>query len=68
MDREIPVNMTENSFKRIMNVLNDSADSSYIQINDPRFNDGNVIYMKKSEILGWKCPETALLRYLEAER
>lgn len=66
-NREISVNMTENSFKKVMNMLNECSDGTFMQINDPRFNDGNVICMRKSEILGWKCPELALIKYLETE-
>ena len=61
------VTLTENSFKRVMDMLNVASEDTYIQLNDPRFNNGEVIFYKKEAILGWKCSEKAILKCLEVK-
>ena len=62
-DADIECNMTENSFERAMTALETEEDDAYIQINDSRFDDSVAKFVKRSEILGFACPETAILRY-----
>lgn len=63
----IPVTLTKNTFMKIMETLNKASEDAYVQINDPRFNNGNAVFFKKSAIYGWGCPESALLRCTDRE-
>lgn len=55
--------MSENTFKTIMNNLNDTK-SDFIQINDARFDNSMAKFVRKNEILGFDVPELPLLKYL----
>lgn len=59
--------LTTNSFSEAMRCLERASDGDFVRINDPRFDEGNAEFIKKSEILGWRCPETAILRHLKAK-
>lgn len=58
--------LTENSFKNAMRNVLRAGNDDFVQLNDPRFDGGTVFYIKKSEILGWRCPGSAMQRYLRA--
>ena len=62
-DREIRVTLTENSFKRALISLNSVPENGFVMINDARFDGGEAIFIKKTRILGFRCPETAVIRY-----
>lgn len=65
--QEICVQMTENSFRKAMDILDKASEDAFIQINDPRFTGGKAIFLKKRNICGWICPETSLLKYQNKE-
>lgn len=59
--------VTENSFKSIMKSLDTTEEEAYIQINDARFDNSTAKLVKRSEILGFECRETMLLKYTEGK-
>lgn len=59
--------VTENTFNMIMNSLDAHGEEDFIQINDSRFDDSTAKLVKRSEILGFECRETALLKYTEGK-
>ena len=59
--------VTENTFGKIMNAIGTYEENAFIQINDSRFDDSTAKLVKKSEIVGFECRETALLKYTEGK-
>ncbi len=63
---EKKVQLTRNSFKRIMDGLDTATDDAFIQINDGRFDGGEAILVRKSEILALRCPASELTKWTNA--
>ena len=60
--------VTENSFNMIMTAIGTCDEDEFIQINDSRFDNSTAKLVKRSEILGFECRETALLKYTEGKK
>ena len=59
---------TEDSLTAILDAFSGAADDSLVQLNDPRFCNGEMFCYKKSLVKGFKCSETAYLKYLKGKR
>ena len=67
-NEEKRVILTENSFRNSIDSVLGAKDDDFIRINDSRFDGGTALYLKKSEILGWRCPESAMQKYLSRQK
>ena len=60
--------VTVSSFTQIMDALGTRKEDDFIQINDARFDNSTAKLVKRSEIIGVECRETALLKYMEGKK
>lgn len=67
-DDECEFTCTEDSLSAIMDAFAGASDDSLVQLNDPRFCNGQMFCYKKSLIRGFKCSETAYMKYLKGKR
>lgn len=65
-NEEIRVILTENSFKNTIDNLLEAKNDAFLRINDPRFDGGSALFMRKDEIRGWRCPGSAIEKYQKA--
>ena len=67
-DKEVTFTCTEDSFPEILDAFSGAADDSLVQLNDPRFCNGEMFCYRKNLIKGMKCSVMAFTKYLKGKK